>query len=305
MESRELESEIGQLEVDLDRLRALYEQYFLGMEKLEPLIPRKQVERKMRILRKERVTNTALRFRLQMLIQRYSTMLTYWQRVSRQIEEGTYRPDVMKARARAETRRTEAKQRIKNELKRKRGEVDEGDGGGETAGDAVAAAHLPPAVAARDAGAPTSGQSIRDTDVGAAAAWTGDEGSFQLVDEPPPKPVAQPRAAPPQAPFPAVPPPVPAATRRPPPPPPPPAARPVAPPPPRNGLSDSRLRSIYDDYIVARQQCSQPTAEITFEKVSAQLKGQEELLRTKHGKAVDFEVSVRAGKAVLRAVSKK
>ena len=36
MESEEIEIAINELEVRLERLRALYEQYFLGLEKIEP-----------------------------------------------------------------------------------------------------------------------------------------------------------------------------------------------------------------------------------------------------------------------------
>src|ERR1043165_6696427 len=98
MELAEYEALLSDVEVKLDRLKALYEQWFQGMERLEPAIPRKDVERRVVMLRKELPRNTALRFRFQQLVQRYTTLQTYWQRVARQIEEGTYRRDLMKAR---------------------------------------------------------------------------------------------------------------------------------------------------------------------------------------------------------------
>ena len=64
----------------LDRLRSLYEQYFMGIEKIEPAVPRKDVERSIHVLRKEQIRNTALRFRFQMVLQRYNTYQTHWQR---------------------------------------------------------------------------------------------------------------------------------------------------------------------------------------------------------------------------------
>lgn len=84
----------------IERLQALYNQYFMGIEKLEPLIHKKNVERKFNELRKIKFYNTALRFRFQTQVQKYSTHLNHWRRVCRQIEEGTYRRDVMRAKAR-------------------------------------------------------------------------------------------------------------------------------------------------------------------------------------------------------------
>lgn len=98
MDLHEYEAALADLETRLDRLKVLYEQWFQGLERLEPAIPRKDVDRRFYQMRKETVRNTALRFRFQQLIQRYTTYITYWGRVTRQIEEGTYRRDVMKMR---------------------------------------------------------------------------------------------------------------------------------------------------------------------------------------------------------------
>ncbi|WP_437715330.1 MXAN_5187 C-terminal domain-containing protein [Sorangium sp. So ce448] len=97
MESGEVERELEELETRIERLRALYEQYFMGIERLEPLIPRKDVERRIWVMRREQIRNTGLRFKFQMLIQRYNTFQQYWGRISREIENGTYRRDVIRA----------------------------------------------------------------------------------------------------------------------------------------------------------------------------------------------------------------
>src|SRR5688572_26426255 len=102
MNLKEYEELLNEVENKLDRLKALYEQGFQGVERLEPQVPRKDLERRMQMLLREKPRNTALRFRYQMLVQRWTTYVTYWQRVSRQIEEGTYRRDVLKARKRRE-----------------------------------------------------------------------------------------------------------------------------------------------------------------------------------------------------------
>lgn len=98
MEIVEYELLLSDVETRLDRLKALYEQWFQGMERLEPTIARKETDRRMVLLRKELPRNTALRFRFQTLVQRYTTLQSYWGRVARQIEEGTYRRDLLKAR---------------------------------------------------------------------------------------------------------------------------------------------------------------------------------------------------------------
>ena len=73
MTSEELDNALEELENRLDRLRALYEQYFLGIEKIEPSVQRKDVDRRFWMLRREQIRNTARRFRLQTITQRYNT----------------------------------------------------------------------------------------------------------------------------------------------------------------------------------------------------------------------------------------
>src|SRR6187401_595244 len=91
---------LDELETRLERLRALYEQYFIGIEKLEPSIPRKDVDRRIYALRKVQIRNTAKRFKLQNLIQRYNTFQQYWLRTCREIENGTYHRHVARAQSR-------------------------------------------------------------------------------------------------------------------------------------------------------------------------------------------------------------
>ncbi|MDI1451372.1 hypothetical protein QHF85_45445, partial [Polyangium sp. 6x1] len=100
MEHAEVERALEDLDSRLERLRALYEQYFLGIERLEPLVPRKELDRRIMLLRREQIRNTALRFKFQTLIQRYNTFQQYWGRVAREIENGTYQRDVLRAAAR-------------------------------------------------------------------------------------------------------------------------------------------------------------------------------------------------------------
>ena len=97
MTLEELDVALEELETRVERLRALYEQYFMGFEKIEPAVPRKDVERRIYVLRREKIRNTGKRFKLQTIIQRYNTFQQYWQRICREIENGTYKRHVLRA----------------------------------------------------------------------------------------------------------------------------------------------------------------------------------------------------------------
>jgi hypothetical protein len=98
VEPQEIDSALDELENRLDRLRSLYEQYFMGIEKIEPTVPRKDVDRRFWILRRTQIRNTARRFRLQVLVQRYNTFQQHWTRICREIENGTYVRHLLKAK---------------------------------------------------------------------------------------------------------------------------------------------------------------------------------------------------------------
>jgi hypothetical protein len=93
----ELDNALEELETRVERLRALYEQYFLGIEKVEPSVARKDVERRIWMLRRVQIRNTGKRFKLNTIIQRYNTFQQYWQRICREIENGTYRRHLLRA----------------------------------------------------------------------------------------------------------------------------------------------------------------------------------------------------------------
>ena len=95
---KEVEALINELERKLDRLKVLYEQYFMGIEKREPTVPLKDVVRVMRKLDNEQIRNTSLRFRLRTLVQRFNTYRNYWNRTLREIDRGTYHRDVARLR---------------------------------------------------------------------------------------------------------------------------------------------------------------------------------------------------------------
>jgi hypothetical protein len=100
MDPKQFDIALHDAEVKLKRLKALYEQWFQGVERIEPQVPRKDLERLFQTLNKEKPRNTAARFRLQQLQARFNVYASYWQRIARQIEEGTYERDLRRARRR-------------------------------------------------------------------------------------------------------------------------------------------------------------------------------------------------------------
>jgi hypothetical protein len=94
---KEIEIALAELEERVERLRTLYEQYFMGFEKIEPGVARKEVDRRFMLLRKAQIRNTALRFRFNVVTQKFNTYAMYWTRICRQIEEGTYKRHVARA----------------------------------------------------------------------------------------------------------------------------------------------------------------------------------------------------------------
>ncbi|HEY8038740.1 MAG TPA: MXAN_5187 C-terminal domain-containing protein [Polyangiaceae bacterium] len=312
MDQAELERLVGELELAVDRTRSLYEQYFMGIERIEPTVPRKDVDRRIHVLRKEQIRNTGLRFRFLMLVQRYNTYQTHWQRICREIENGTYKRHVIRAQQRFGVDRGRASvppPSVASSLSQ-----------------AVAAAPsmpIPKDLAAE----------LAELDREFAPAEELDDLDVELDEEP--TPIAPPtrpaahapatrhaptwRKAAPAAPRKTVHP-APAAPPAPPRPatpvprPPPVAPRPapvavaaVGPPAPArrpDDLPDERVRQLYAQYVEAKRRHNESTAAITYDAVAKSLRESSEKLRQKHGKAVDFEVSVKDGKTVLKPVLK-
>lgn len=352
MDANEIATLVGELEDRVERLRALYDQYFMGIERLEPLILRKEVDRRIWQLRREPIRNTALRFKLQTVVQRYNTHQQHWQRICREIENGTYFRDVSRAAARFGEAALTA-------MGRKRQKMFEKGAALRAGRDSARAEAKPPSE--QPEGEPTR-RILRSTDGGGepppaqspSGGPTGERATGlapvvpldpplgldlesladlaplaeQLIDrldrpnqveEEPSEPrhqslsdlaplaeqlideldrqhakgdpFAGPQAPPPNAPTP---PPV----RR----------RSIVPPRPRpepEDLTATRLRELYGAYVDARRRCHESTAGITFERLTANLKRTADVLRTKHpGRQVAFEVVIKNGSAVLKAIVK-
>lgn len=329
MEPKEYEVLLHDAEIKLARLKALYEQYFQGIEKLEPSVPRKDLDRLMDTLRRAQPRNTALRFRLQMLIAKYGTYQTYWQRIARQIEEGTYRRDVVRAQQRRMRDRAAAQRQNEGpsgwelevdielqEAELQKNAVDFDDSDVDAILGSLGAGSRPPE--------PTTAMRRVLTPFALAAPRT-----TPAPTQPPPNSASPPASAPTGRPIttfakPAVatfakpggarppanaqtgsvatPPPAPRA-ETPPRPPPPLAARLAASPArgPSSDLDEARMRRIYESYIEARKRNNERVDNVKFETVQQSVQQMMPKLREKHGdRPIDFEVVVQNGKVGLK-----
>jgi len=89
-----IENRLNEMDRKLDRLRSLYESYFMGMERIPPDTLRREMNRMMLEMQQVPIGRASLRFRFQALSQRWVLHMTYWNRTMREIEAGTYRRDM-------------------------------------------------------------------------------------------------------------------------------------------------------------------------------------------------------------------
>ncbi|MHB8057351.1 MAG: MXAN_5187 C-terminal domain-containing protein [Desulfuromonadaceae bacterium] len=81
------------LDQKLNQLVIRYEQYFIGLEKREPLQLLAEVEKMVRRYSGVQINNTMYKHRLNMLVARLNTYREHWNRILRLMEEGRYSRD--------------------------------------------------------------------------------------------------------------------------------------------------------------------------------------------------------------------
>jgi hypothetical protein len=282
MTPKEFEIMLSDAEIQLSRIKHLYEQWFQGLERIEPQIPRKQFDRLLHELRKQQPRNTGLRFRFQTLIQRYTTLQTYWKRIGRQIEEGTYRRDLLRARRRREAAREQRAQ------DRRRGsnspvELDPNDDVDMDRLVADASDRMDQLLKTPD---PSSNTATLDLDESNASPLaTPATARFGKPKSRRPMPPAREKSSSAVAPSRRAPPPI--------------AAR-------SKGPGEARMRQIYESYVEAKRNNRERTDKIDYETVAKSLKKMVPKLDRKHkGKRIDFQVVVKDGKVGIKPVVKK
>ena len=90
--------DLDELDEALTNLHVLYEKYFLGIDRRPPDQERKRVSGKTREMRTQMIRNTALKFRINTLFAKLISFERMWDRTLREIEDGTYKRDVFKAK---------------------------------------------------------------------------------------------------------------------------------------------------------------------------------------------------------------
>ena len=103
----DIEGHLQDVSLQIDRLRVLYEQYFMGIEKGPPQVARRELEKKLDFLSRQNIGNTAVRFRYLGVLRRWKTYAERWDKILREIENGTY----PRHRARVEKQRRAAAER--------------------------------------------------------------------------------------------------------------------------------------------------------------------------------------------------
>jgi outer membrane biosynthesis protein TonB len=98
----EIEEQLDLLDKLLDRVKVLYEQYFMGIQKQAPSHLHTEAERRLRELTQLNIRNTALRYRFATLQQKFGAYNTYWKRTLREIEGGRYMRNLSKVRRQAQ-----------------------------------------------------------------------------------------------------------------------------------------------------------------------------------------------------------
>lgn len=85
--------DLTKLEQQLKELITRYEQYFVGLEKREPLPLLTEVEKMVRRYASVHINNTMYKHKYNMLVARLNTYREHWNRILRLIEEGKYSRD--------------------------------------------------------------------------------------------------------------------------------------------------------------------------------------------------------------------
>lgn len=89
-ERKSIIKELDLIARDMRELEILYERYFAGEEKREPLKKREGLYKKLRRFANRRIIQTDLRYRYESLSARFFTYATHWDRILRLMDEGRY-----------------------------------------------------------------------------------------------------------------------------------------------------------------------------------------------------------------------
>ncbi|PTL85113.1 hypothetical protein DAT35_05890 [Vitiosangium sp. GDMCC 1.1324] len=308
--------ECDAIESELAALKVAYEHYFMGIDRLPPTRQYEDLKKRLERLKSSFVRNTAAKFRVQAIHSKFVTYERLWQRTIQEIENGTYKRDVAKAKRRAD------KQKPAGDKARTQGpvELSDEDLDMEEVLSSVGKPSAPPSMAPMEpvpfrgvpSVAPLMSPSVPSVAplvppvapmVATPARGTAVPSIPSVAPLVPSVAPLVPSVAPVVAP--AVPRVAPMAAARPPAAPKPAAA--ARPPAAASAseLSDDKLKGVYDAYVAAKRRNKEDTSKMSYDSIAASLRKQVPELMKQHGaKSVEFKVVIKDGKAVLKAVPK-
>ena len=282
--SEEIGELLEQLSKLVDRTKVMYEQYFMGIQKLPPAQLHRDLERRIRDLTQLQIRNTALRFRFATITQKFGSYNTYWKRTIRQIERGEYVRDVARAGRRLRRRGEDLPEELFLKLpKRVRERI---------LRDREALARREERKSERERPASTGPNDRGVFELGADDDFDLDA-IFRELEADPPEAAEPARPAAPARPrsrTTSV-----VTIHQPRPAPAPPASR----PPP--GMSDSESRVLFEQYAKARKLVGD-SRPVTYDQLMKKL-GQQapKIMREHNAKSVDFTVVIKGDKVILKA----
>lgn len=267
----------SELEAALEVLKAHYEQYFVGLVRLPPREEHDAVRGAIGRLRQASSRNTSVRFRAQSLQNRLLSYERMWQRVCREIEDGTWRRDLYKARLRAAIpARVEPRRPGQDDksLAAAGGSDPAAGEGSKGVGDG------PPMAAAGSAGGEGAVTgALRDDGRSSWETAGAVGGSRPQAGRGPSKAGGS------------------VVDRR--------GGSSSVGPVRASGadLSDDRLRPLYDAFVMAKRNCRESTEGLSYESLASSLRKQVPALLEKHGaSSVELKIVIKDGKAAVRAV---
>jgi hypothetical protein len=327
----------NELDAELAELRASYDSYFMGNDRLPPLKKHEGFKKQYLKLKGTFVRQTAAKFRIESIGQRLLTFERLWDRTIKDIESGTYKRDLMRLKRHGNhgQKKKEANFDVDEDL-----DISDLEDDNDDLASALAAAEASASAKAAAAAKPVAPAIVAVTPPGGVKpAVTPPPAGLKPLTAPIPvtppggaKPVGPPKISAPLATGatpafkpagstganPALKPAgstganaafkpagltgANAAFR--------PAASAAPPRPPAagggdGGLSDTKVKAIYDAYVMAKKRCGEDTRTVTLDSVASSLRKQvPELMKQHNAKTVEFKVVIKDGKAVLRALPK-
>jgi hypothetical protein len=109
----EVARECSEVEEAIAALRMSYEQFFLGMERRPPTAEHNELKKRIQKMKGAFIRQTALKFRVQSIQSKFLTYERLWARTLQEIEAGTYRRDLFKAKLHQKERIEKEKEKDK------------------------------------------------------------------------------------------------------------------------------------------------------------------------------------------------